>query len=564
MLSSNRKILSGSVLSLALMLVTLATCTKTAPLDKNTLAQINDLKVTTAHFENRFKEVYYRTGQVLTPDETSKLTILNNTFSTYVLATFAKDMKLDQTREASFKLDEIKARVLTEEYLEQAQLADIEVTEAEIAEYFIRFNSILQASHLYAPTLEEANVLYARLQKGELFENLAKEVFQHPYLANNGGDVGSFTTDEMDIAFENAAFKLKVGEISKPVQTAQGYSIVKLTDRYTKPILTEYELAVKKPQITGYVYGKKKELKSRALMNDFINSLEIDTDVFDRIWEKLNPNYALAISKNAEFLGSLNETTVLAKNAEFSFTMNDFIHEFFISPEELIYSIEDKATFRNFIIGTAYRAYMIQKALEQGIDKQKLVQESIQETYIHYLANTATGYLKSTIQNSEEELYQEFITNKERFDKPFYINLARIEVDTEELAEQILTELKNGASFTKMVKEHSINHEDIMTDGELGFENIQTYGFDGPKFAQLKVGELSEIIHNQTGKYQIYKCLGKEEAAPRSFEEARKQVNDFLTEKKLKSLRVTTIESVKKQHHAIVDTLKLKELTIQI
>ena len=564
MLSSNHKILTGSVLFLALVVVFLTSCTKTAPLDKNALAQINDLKVTTAHFENRFKEVYYRTGQVLAPDETSKLTILNNTFSTYVLATFAKDKKLDKTREANFKMDEIKARVLTEEYLEQVQLAGIGVTEAEIADYFIRFNSILKASHLYAPTLEEAKALYARLQNGEVFEDLAKEVFQHPYLVNNGGDVGSFTTDEMDIAFENAAFALKIGEVSEPVQTAQGYSIIKLTDRYTKPILTEYELAVKKPQITSYVLGKKKELKSRALLNEFINSIEIDADVLDGAWERLNSNYGLAISKDSEFLNSLKGSTILATTAAFNFTMSDFIHELFISPEDLIYSIEDKETFRNFVIGTAYRAYMVQKAVENGIDKQDLVQESIQETYIHYLANAATGYLKATIQNSDEELYREFDANKERFYKPFYINLARIEVDSEELAEQVLAELKKGASFTKMVKKHSINHDDIMTGGELGFENIQTYGFDAPKFARLAVGELTEIIHNQTGKYQIYKCLGKDEAAPRSFEEAREQVNDFLTEKKLKSLRASTIESVKKQHNAIVDTLKLKELTIQI
>lgn len=53
---------------------------------------------------------------------------------------------------------------------------------------------------------------------GESFEALAEEVFTNPYLANNGGDIGEFTVDEMDIAFENAAFALNVGDVSAPVK----------------------------------------------------------------------------------------------------------------------------------------------------------------------------------------------------------------------------------------------------------------------------------------------------------------------------------------------------------
>ena len=84
------------------------------------------------------------------------------------------------------------------------------------------------------------------------------------------------------------------------------------------------------------------------------------------------------------------------------------------------------------------------------------------------------------------------------------------------------------------------------------------------KLASLKVGEISEVIHYETGRYHIYKCLGREEADGQSFEEARDQVNNFLTSKKLKSLRASTIEDVKKKHNAVIDTQKLKELTIQI
>lgn len=566
MFTKQNKILPLSfLLTLGVVLTVTFACNKSTKIDKDALAQINDLKVTDTHFLNRFKEVYYRTGQVLSPDQTTKRVILENTFGTYVMATFAKDKSLDKTREAHIRKEQIQARVLTEEYQKQIQLAGLEVSNKEVSDYFIRFNSVLRASHLYAPTLEEAQALRNRLNAGEKFEDLAKEVFQNPYLVKNGGDVGPFTTDEMDIAFEEAAFGLKVGEISEPVQTAQGYSIIKLTDRYTKPILTEYELANRKPQIESYVLSKKEELKTRELLNNFMNDAQFNEKFLDELWDELNPNYAKAIVKEPEFIESLKGEQILLEVGNYNFTKNDFAKEFLISTENAISSIEDKTSFKNFVVANAYRAFMVDEAIAAGLDKQESVRESIQETYLNYLSDAATEYLRKTIQNTEAELRETFMENSERFYTPLHINLARIEVDSEELAENLLHKLLDeGASFTEMVKKHSTNFEDVMTEGVLGYENIKNYGFTGTKLAALEVGEISEIIHNETGKYQIYKCLGKEEATPQTFEEAKDEVDSFLTDKKLSDLKASTIEDVKKQHQAVVDTLKLKNLTIQI
>ncbi len=562
MILNNRQKLASLICSFTIMSTVFSACDK--PIQKDVLAQIENYKVTEVHFENAFKEYYYRTGQVLSPDERTKLSVLNSAFNTYVLATFAEDVGLDKTQDALYKKEEIKARVLTEEYLNQVVLADIQVQPEEVNEYFVRFNTTLSASHLYATDLESANVLYNRLQAGERFEDLAKEVFQNPYLAKNGGDIGSFTTDDMDIAFENAAFALKVGEISKPVQTAQGYSIIKLTDRFTKPILTDYELAVKKPQIEGYVLKKKQELAMRARMNDFVNSICINEKALSQIWNQFNENYEGAISKSSEFLENLKSDEELASYEDFNFGMSDFAKELSISPPQYINSINGPEMLRSFVMGTAYRAYMVQKAQEHGIDEQELVKESIDETYYHYLADEASEYLKSTITNTDQELREVFNANKERFEKPLLINLARIVVDNEEEADQIVKELERGASFKGLVKKHSINNEDLFTDGELGFESIKSYGFMSTKLANLNVGDISEVIHYETGGYHIYKCLGIEEAEGQSFEEARDQVDNFLTTRKLKSLRASTIEDVKKKHNAVIDTQKLKELTIQI
>lgn len=532
--------------------------------DDNVLAQINDYSITKIHFENAFKEYYYRTGRAISANPSTKLSVLNAKFDNYVLATYAEDKGFDRTEEAFQKRGEIERRVLNEEYLNQVILKDVQVSNSELNEYFIRFNTTLRASHLFAHDLESANQLYKRLQNGEKFEELAKEVFQTPYLANNGGDVGRFTTDEMDIAFEEAAFGLKINEISKPVPTAQGYSIIKLTNRFTKPILTKNEFAIKKAEIASYVYKKKKELATREHLYNFRDNLEFNAEVFDALWARMNENYSAAISKDPEFLSNLASDNTLAVFNDFEFTLDDFAVEYRFTPLAQINAIEGKQGFENFVMGTALRAYLYKNAKEAGIDDQEIVNESIQETFNTFLAQSAVKDLRSSISNSDQELRAAYQNNSERFYKPIEVNLSRIVVDTEEKANFLISELKSGADFKALVEKHTIINEDLLTNGELGFESIKNYGSYAPKISELKVGEISEVINYQTGQYTIYKMNGKIEGRYLTFDEAKESVDAFLSNKKLKDLKDKTIKDVKEKHNALIDIEKLNEVTIQI
>ena len=90
-------------------------------------------------------------------------------------------------------------------------------------------NTQIHARHLYSKNLEIANSYYQRLKNGETFEILAKEAFQDSKLKNNGGDIGYFTFNDMDIEIEKVAYSLEDGEISMPVKTSHGYSIVQVS-----------------------------------------------------------------------------------------------------------------------------------------------------------------------------------------------------------------------------------------------------------------------------------------------------------------------------------------------
>ena len=68
-----------------------------------------------------------------------------------------------------------------------------------------------------------------RIESGEDFAKVAKEVSQDPGSAAQGGDLGFIEKGLMDPAFDQAAFSLKQGEVSEPVRTQFGYHLLEVT-----------------------------------------------------------------------------------------------------------------------------------------------------------------------------------------------------------------------------------------------------------------------------------------------------------------------------------------------
>ena len=83
----------------------------------------------------------------------------------------------------------------------------------------------IKARHILVKQEFEAQDLVKSLAAGKTFEELAKDFSQCPS-SEDGGDLGEFGKGSMVKAFEDAAFALKVGEVSQPVQTQFGYHLI--------------------------------------------------------------------------------------------------------------------------------------------------------------------------------------------------------------------------------------------------------------------------------------------------------------------------------------------------
>jgi peptidyl-prolyl cis-trans isomerase C len=86
------------------------------------------------------------------------------------------------------------------------------------------------AAHILVETEEEALEVIARLEAGEAFADLARELSTDFGSGANGGDLGWFGTGVMVPPFEQAVLALEEGEVSAPVETQFGFHVVTLNE----------------------------------------------------------------------------------------------------------------------------------------------------------------------------------------------------------------------------------------------------------------------------------------------------------------------------------------------
>ena len=93
----------------------------------------------------------------------------------------------------------------------------------------------IHLSHIVTDTQEAAVAVLARVQAGEDFAALVKELSGDTSTTETGGDLGWYPpgilAKEFGAAFEDAAFRLQAGQvITNPVQTYMGFHIIKVTE----------------------------------------------------------------------------------------------------------------------------------------------------------------------------------------------------------------------------------------------------------------------------------------------------------------------------------------------
>ncbi|MUK90075.1 foldase [Ornithinibacillus sp. L9] len=173
---------------------------------------------------------------------------------------------------------------------EKMAFEDIEVTDEEVQQRYDRMKTEIQASHILVEDEETANDVKQQLDEGADFAELAQE-YSTDSSAENGGDIGYFSTGEMVPEFEDAAYNLEIDEISEPVESQYGYHVIKVTDKRDAEDIESFE-DMEEDLRRQLAYSKVDQSSFQEKLNQLIEDADIDVKIeeFENLFDAQEAN----------------------------------------------------------------------------------------------------------------------------------------------------------------------------------------------------------------------------------------------------------------------------------
>jgi len=188
-----------------------------------------------------------------------------------------RKMKLTSSDLLKYFTDLYTEQALTQEFYKKFIAVKIKDTEKEKRDFYIihkdslaikpvtwNIGMILRETEVSPETnnaqLKAIKSVQDKLKSGESFSTLAKKESQCPSSAQ-GGDLGFISKGKMVKPFEDAAFTLKVGEVSDVVKTQYGYHLIKMEEERNDEIRVSHILKLLVPSAAD-------TLAARARMED--------------------------------------------------------------------------------------------------------------------------------------------------------------------------------------------------------------------------------------------------------------------------------------------------------
>jgi len=218
--------------------------------DNNALvANIGDQKITVADFDRMLGFLDTDKQKMIEKNPQLRQAVLSQFVQSIVISKLAKEKGFDKTAEVRGQLEFFKDNYLATLYLKEEVVGKINIPEEDLKKYYeshkdeFKTPEMVKVRHILVrvdpsatekvkqATKKKAESILKKIKAGEDFAKLAAEVSDDPGSKQNGGELGFFPRGRMVKSFEDAAFALKLGQVSGLVTTQYGYHIIKVEEK---------------------------------------------------------------------------------------------------------------------------------------------------------------------------------------------------------------------------------------------------------------------------------------------------------------------------------------------
>ena len=518
-------------LACAAILVAAVTVLQIVHRQPTPVASADGVRISSDAFRDEYVAWILATG--VSDSAARREAFLKDMVATRLLVAEARSQGIDREPHYLERTEALGRKLRIELYLAEILKDSVVVTEQDVRELYARAQTQIGARHLYARTEEEAWDLRARLQDGESFETLAKEVFRDPALRDSGGRLPEFTFDEMDPDFEDAAFALPVGQVSTPVRTAQGYSILRVDDRFTRPIITETEFQARRAAYEAFASRRKHAAARRRLARQLAaeSALHIDESTLGALFARIT-------DAQPDLESSLAQRTLLEwGDPPTIWSVAMFRDRARFASAQQRAAVRTIADLRDFIAGLVVNEILTLKAAGQA--NTPAYNDGLKQALDRYIAQRAAQRLEPGVSLQEVQEYYDGAPRTE-FRVPLQVSLTWEYFDTEA-----------AASAARRIE--STAPAQFFTREQLGpwAEAI----FDSPEHSILgPIPAQSGWVMVQTGEQRG--------ARRQTLEEARPSIEAMLRESKRRDARRIEFDRLSTRYNIEIDGPQLAALSL--
>jgi len=546
--------------------------------EDETIVEVGSLSIKKSEILSVFKKKYPKQNDFSDVDLSIKKDLIEPLIAKKLRINAAYDLDLDKEKLFRLKYEQYQMRLVGNLYFEKV-IVDKVVTQKMIEDYISRTATEIKASHILigyekSPrvvnrTLEEAEKIAIdvkkQLKEGKDFIGLAEKYSDDPSAKKNKGGLGYFSWGRMVGPFQEAAWDMKIGEISDPVRTRFGYHIILLEDR--RPV-------------ANYVEDRSKEGLGRVkqtIMRSFGDSVRV---LWEQHYEQLSKdnNYQIFEDQINMFTDTLKiiikdrpigddiytpefrQITFAEWDGE-SISVQTFIDKFDTKLAQMLGNFRDAKVLNKEIKRLSMDGQVLEAADNLGIlDDDQIVEALKKFTENHIEKEVEKNSVHASIKLTEDEIAEYYELNKSKFEKPEEIEIWVIDLKDEKKANNIVDKAKQGQNFENLARKYSQDKRLRSKGGYLGYKVKTSRG--SVSMEAFKIGPGGKIGGPvRYGRFwSVIKTGEKHEKVLQPFDKVKKRAQSMARSENIKESKIVWENELKEKYEVIIDEEKLKSI----
>jgi parvulin-like peptidyl-prolyl isomerase len=459
----------------------------------DTIAEVGKFKITKDDYKYFLVKRYGEKDSYKDVPKIEKNAILEQMIIRKLKTNLAYDRGMDKDEKLVADYENRKNQMVANLYFEKV-LIDRLFSDEDIRKEFEMKKTEVKASHVLISFKTAENSMNDRSQEAALklakkVSKLAKEgkntmsqlALLHSddlNVRDNGGNLGYFSWGQMAEPFQEAAYSMKIGEISEPVLSPFGYHVIRVVDKRKNLRYNESKFEKEKEKIKRSLYRQHKD-SAQVVWLRHMEKLKKDAHI---VYEGKNVPALIEANIKRKATNDFNKKsfTEAEKNIELVrwdngvFTFGDLIDAYGTQIGKYVSTLTDSSKLMKNAEKITSNKLVLEAAEKMGLDKDPKINTELKNFLEYTMIKTLeTSELKDKVKFNDDDLRAYYEKNPSEFKVPEKIEIWEIFMSDKEQAEILATAIQKGQrDFIQSAKAVSEDKFYRRKGGYIGFRSL--------------------------------------------------------------------------------------------